>query len=293
MTQVSQHIEISDSQVKLFLGCPRKWANERLLGIKPEEDRTALIFGVGVHQGLEAVHNGDTLASAVKHAQTKIAEFPDFDEDTMRLAPAMVQGYTKHYYPSFCSYWQTVASEEYYEYWPCPQVKIRGYRDNRSQLLGDPQHMSVWDFKTTSYKDGGPLGKTIGTNQQLSLYDISYCRQHGVWPRTHGLIFLQKPKRALIKDCIDQALNDPSLYSAKSEPVTPDVGQFAMSVEDMLVHAGKMMLAIKQAYELHGPMAIDGALANYENCYTYGRMCGFAKSCHAHKPVHRVIAGKV
>ncbi len=289
----STYIEISDSQVKLFASCERRWAYEKLLGVLPKEDRTNLVYGTGVHAGLEKLHLGaGEMESTEACAQAMQKEPGDWDQQ-IELAKAHVRGYLRHYYPIYSTYWQTVASEEWFEYFIDPVVKSRGSRDNRSVMKTDFDHMAVWDFKTTSHKDGGDLGRTIAVNHQLANYLISYVREHGVWPREAGLIFLQKPKNRDHNDCVNRMLTDPTLYSSKSEPVTPAFANFSIAVEQEMAAAGRRMFALKRLYEQQGVAALDAALPDFNSCYQYGRMCGFAEGCHSCKPVHRVMMGDV
>lgn len=290
---LSTFIEISDSQVKKFLTCERLWAYEKLLGVTPKEDRTNLVYGIGVHAGLERLHLGASEQESAEACGDTMQKEPGEWAQQIELAQAAVRGYTRHYYPVFCTYWQTVATEEWFEYFADPVVKVRGSRDNRSVLKTDAGHMAVWDLKTTSMKDGGDLGRTIATNHQLGNYSVSYVREHQQWPREIGLIFLQKPKNRDHNDCVSRLLSDPTLYSARSEPFTPQIANFSIAVEQEMAAAGRRMFALKRLYEQHGAAALDAALPDFNSCFTYGRMCGFSEGCHGGKPVHRVLMGDV
>lgn len=285
---VRQHIEISDSQVKKFKSCEFAWACQYLLKIVPDEDKTNLIFGGGVHAGLEAVHNGSYEQEALDKIKAHFAK-EGGDEKNMRLAQAMLRGYVRFFLPQYCANYRTVQSEGWFEYWPHEKVKVRGARDNISTLIANPSHHGVFDFKTTSFVGGGDLGKTVKTNQQLALYNISFAREYGFWPNEMGLIFLQKPKNSNIETQIERANNDPSLYSMVNEPVDVEAGQFAQAFERIMVNTGLRMLAIAQAFDHMGPSALDNALQNFESCYSYGRMCGFHKGCHSCRPAHHEL----
>src|SRR6056297_1327775 len=200
------YIEISDSQVKLFQKCPRSWAYQKLLKVQPEEDRWNLYFGSGVHEGLEQLHNGDTLEAAVAKAEAKCGKDAPDDAEMHAKAKALVHGYGQHFYPLYLNNWQTIASEEWYEYFPDPLVKMRGSRDNVSTARIDPSYMALLDFKTTGFKDGGDLGRTIKTNHQLGVYNVSKCREIGTWPKEIGLVFLQKPRSNDVREWCRRAM---------------------------------------------------------------------------------------
>jgi hypothetical protein len=286
-------IEISDSQVKLFQSCPRSWAFQKLLKIQPEEDRYNLYFGSGVHKGLERLHLGDDLAAAQNAARAACAKDAPQDGEMAEKAAAMVGGYGLHFYKMYLQNWETTAAEEWYEYFPDPLVKVRGSRDNKSRARLDPSHTGVFDFKTTAFKDGGDLGKNLKRNHQLALYAVSEMRLTGSWPSEYGLIFLQKPRSQDHRDWCQRALQDPSLYTMRNEPLTPEFAWYAMAVEEEMVVTGKQMHALARLFDLHGPAALEQALPNFNSCYEYGRECGFAKGCHSCKPIHRVMQGSV
>lgn len=286
------YIEISDSQVKLFQKCPRSWAYQKLLKVQPEEDRWNLYFGSGVHEGLEQLHNGDTLEAAVAKAEAKCGKDAPDDAEMHAKAKALVHGYGQHFYPLYLNNWQTIASEEWYEYFPDPLVKMRGSRDNESVARIDPTHWGVYDFKTTGQIDGGDLGKNIGRNHQLSLYAVSKYRECGQWPKEQGLIFLRKPRHKTANAWIQQAREDHSLYSMRSEPFGPAEAWYALAVEQEMVATGKQMYALARAFDIHGAAALDLAVPNLNNCVVYNRLCGFAAGCHSCRPVHHVMLGR-
>lgn len=280
-------IEVSDSQIKLFQTCPRSWAYQKLLKIFPDEDKWNLYFGSGVHGGLEVLHNGDYLQAAKQKAIEVCAKDAPDDVEMQEKAAAIIEGYGKYFYPVYQQNWKTEASEEWYEYFPHPQVKMRGSRDNVSSARIDPSYWGIFDFKTTGFKDGGALGQTIPTNHQLAIYGISKCREVNQWPKEMGLIFLQKPRTKNHKDWIRNALSDPTLYSMKAEPFTPAMANYALAVEQEIIGTGLQMLALARIYDLHGTAALDSALPNFNSCFAYGRMCGFAQGCHNNRPLHK------
>jgi len=287
------YIEISDSQVKLFQSCPRSWAYQKLLGIQPEEDRWNLHFGNSVHKGLERLHSGDDLGASQRAAREACAKKAPQDGEMADKAAALVGGYGLHFFKLYQQNWETVASEEWYEYFPDPLVKVRGSRDNKSRARLDPNHTATLDFKTTASKDGGDLGKGLRRNHQLALYSVSEMRITGQWPREYGLIFLQKPRTDNHAEWCRRALQDPTLYTMRSEPVDPDFAWYAMAVEGEMVATGRQMYALARLFDLHGPAALDQALPNFASCYDWGRECGFAKGCHQCKPIHKVMTGVI
>ncbi|NEN88010.1 MAG: PD-(D/E)XK nuclease family protein [Okeania sp. SIO3H1] len=278
---------MSDSQIKSFQKCPRSWAYQKLLKVYPDEDKWNLHFGSGVHVGLEHLHNGDTLENATKETVASCAKEAPDDAEMHAQAKSMVIGYAKHFYPFYITNWQTVSSEEWYEYFPHPLIKMRGSRDNVSVARMDPNYMALLDFKTTGMKDGGDLGKTIKTNHQLALYSVSKCREIGKWPSEQGLIFLQKPRTKSITEWCRRAENDPGLYSMKNEPFTPDMAHYALAVEQEVVATGLQMYALAKAFDMGGVPALEMAIPNLNACFEYGRMCGFSKGCHNNRPMHR------
>lgn len=291
-TKARPVIEVSDSQIKLFHRCPRLWAYKKLLKIDPPEDKDNLIFGTGVHSGLEHLHKGGDVAGALDKCREKCAKEAPKNEVLRNQAAALVEGYSRHLFPIFSRNWHTTGSEVWYEYFPAPEVKVRGSRDLEACAVINHSHEGVFDFKTTAYNDGGDLGKTIPTNVQLSLYAISRCRQTGRWPSEQGLIFLQKPRQKNPQDWIQRAVTDHTLYSMKSEPFTPAMALYCMAVEEGIVAAAKQMHAIARMFDLHGPAALDLAMPILDHCFDYGRMCGFYGGCHAFKPVHKVMSGR-
>lgn len=285
-------IEVSDSQIKLYHRCPRLWAYKRLLNIDPPEDKYNLIFGSGVHTGLEHLHKGASVQEALDKCRETCAKDAPKDEAMRNQAAALVQGYSRHFFPIFSQNWNTTGSEVWYEYFPAPEVKVRGSRDLQACARINPDHFGLFDFKTSAYNDGGVLGKTIATNVQLSLYSISYCRLTGQWPSEQGLVFLQKPRTKNPQEWVQRAVSDPSLYSMKTEPYTPAMALYAMAVEQGIVTAGKQMHTIARLFDLHGPSALDLCMPIFDNCHAYGNICGFHQGCHACKPIHDVMSGR-
>jgi hypothetical protein len=285
------HIEISDSQVKLFQACPRSWAYQRLLKIKPEEDRWNLYYGSAVHKGLEHLHKGDLLKGAVEAAVAVVQKDAPSDAEMAAKAAAVVEGYARLFYPLYQTNWVTLACEEWYEYFSDPVVKIRGSRDNKSAAKQNMAHRATLDFKTTAFKDGGDLGKNLRFNHQLALYCISEYRVSQQWPQEMGLVFLQKPRTDDLAEWCRRAKTDAGLYTMKTEPVTPEFAWYALSVEEEMTLTGRKMFEIARAFDINGVSALNEVLPNYNGCFEYGRKCGFAQGCHSCKPIHRVMQG--
>lgn len=287
--QARPFIEVSDSQIKLFQTCPRRWAYQKLLKIQPEEDRWNLFFGSGVHKGLETLHLGGTLEQAQKDAEACCAEDAPNDNEMHAKAKALVYGYGTHFFHQFSNNWQTTACEKWFEYFPDAQVKVRGSRDNESRARIDPAHLGLFDFKTTGQVDGGDLGRNIARNHQLSLYSISHYRETGEWPRETGLIFLRKPREKVVNAWVQRAREDHSLYSMVSEPFGEDAAWYSLAVEREIVATGKQMYALARMLDLHGVQALDHAVPNLNNCVIYNRLCGFAAGCHKCEPLHETM----
>jgi len=294
-----EKVQISDSQVKNHNRCARRWAYQSVMKIDPPgEDKWNLIYGSGVHEGLEQLHRGNTLAGAITKGCGALKEDGKGEEtqDMFDMLPAMLDGYTRHFLPQFSNYWMTgttaagePTTEVWFEHLLDPYVEFRGKRDLFCVSRNDANHTLMADFKTTSQKDGGELGMTVLKNPQLARYCVSYCRQEFQWPKQVALIFLQKPKLKNFQSVLSAMRENPQLYSMKSEPVTPAFAEFALALEQVDLATGHQMYSIQRGYDERGLDAIDRVPANFDNCRMYGRDCGFIDGCHSGKPFHRRI----
>jgi len=284
-------MQISDSQLKNFQRCPRRWAYQKLLKLNPSEDMWNLTFGCGMHKGIEHLHGGDTVAGAKAAAMAEIAKMPQNTEKHMPdMLDAMIDGYSTHFLPQYLTYWGTTATEQYYEMQLNPSVKCRGYRDLECALLADPSYEAVKDFKTTSMSGGGDLGASVDKNHQLGLYCISKYEATGKWPSTTGLIFLQKPRSKNIATVLQQLRSNSALYFEVTTSVDQAFAAWAYSVKREIGIYGNLMLAYTQAFEQQGSRAIDFVPANLNSCKMYGSMCGFCEGCHSGQPIHQRMA---
>lgn len=286
-------IDISDSQRKDYIRCPRRWAYNKVLKLKTGEDKWNLVFGNGVHTGLEHIHKGDTLQASVQAGYDEMQKDPDKADDMFELCGAMLTGYTTFFLPSFGKHWQTVTTEEWFEYNTDEAVRDRGKRDLKAALITDPDYLGIFDFKTTGSNGGGDLAKFVTRNIQLGQYCMSFYRKTGRWPNETGLIFLQKPRKAkgggFTKAAIEKCRNDASLYYIKRLPVDQEFALFAIEWEKQVTLYGKQMKAIRDRVEQQGTAFLDFVPACFNNCVAYGSMCGYAKGCHSGKPAHTQI----
>lgn len=288
-------IEISDSQIKNFQRCPRRWAYEKILDLSPQEGRDNLILGNAVHDGLEEYTKTRDKIKAITASRDSITKS---DQGTptdlawqIAVVPAMVAGYIQHFFPAFDQEYDFVSAEQWFESTANPMVKFRGFKDLkvRSRKTGK---ICLFDYKTTGMSGGGDLGKQVDTNNQLARYAVAERRETGEWPETVGLIFLQKPH---INDPTAAALKaqtSPNFYYMFKTQVTPRFAAFALDVEKSDVIYGHQMLHYKEAYKRDGKAAIDSVPANYNECVVYNTLCGFAKGCHAGCPAHTLLPTK-
>lgn len=284
-------LQISDSQLKNFQRCPRRWAYQKLLKLDPDENKWNLTFGCGMHKGIEHLHKGDTVAGAKAAAMGEIAKMPHHDERNMpEMLDAMVDGYSTFFFPTYQQYWTTTAVEEYYTMEIGTGVVCRGYRDLKCVMTENPGCKAVKDFKTTGMSGGGDLGATVDKNHQLALYCISEYEATGEWPAVTGLVFLQKPRSKSINTVLQQLRTNSALYFEVTTQVDQAFAAWAYSVKEQVGVYGNLMLAYTQAYEGQGSRAIDFIPANLNNCKMYGSMCGFCEGCHSGQPVHRRMA---
>lgn len=280
-------VELSDSQIKTYQRCARRWAYEKILKVDPNESKDNLVFGDAVHQGLETyIKSGDDLLAAKTAAITAINEGGHSAREwALLVAPAMVEGWAKFWVPRFRARYAYVALEEWFEVYPHPQVRLRGYMDARAESL-TTKRLSLWDYKTTSDKTGGDLASNLSINNQLARYATSWRRLHNEWPEEVGLVFLKKPKKSDLAAACHDAQNNPENYFDRAMRVTPSFAAFALSVERSDVLYGLQMLHFKKLHAEHGAAALDAVPANFNNCEAYGSMCGFSKGCHVGSPLH-------
>lgn len=278
-------IEISDSQIKAFQACPRKWVYNKVLKLDAQENEDNRVLGDAVHSGLEEFIKSRSMDKALKAALDAIKEGkPTNPEHQVILAPAMVQGWVIHFLPGFERDYEYINVEEWFSTAPHPQVHLRGFIDavTRNRRTGG---IHLGDYKTSSQSGGGDLGRTTDFNQQLARYALAWKRLKGVWPEEVSLIFLQKPKQP------EHARTNPDLYYRKSKQVTPAFAAFALDVERSDVLLAQQMSAYRDLIKAQGPQAAEFVPANFDKCFSYGTLCGFAPGCHSGCPAHRSMRG--
>lgn len=290
---MSAPIELSDSQFKTFQGCPRKWAYTKLLGLEADEDKDNMHLGNAVHDGLEEYIKTRDMTKAINCALTALAkDKPTKIEYFKLLAPAMLIGWATHWLPSFEQEYQYVALEEWFTSEPNPAVvRIRGYKDVVA-LDRQTGQRCVFDYKTSSEAYARDLIATLQSNNQLARYATAERRQTGAWPQKIGLIFLFKPKAKDPMVAVENARCDPASYRSVIQQVTPQFAQFALAVEANDVLMAQQMQFYRDQVLQYGPQACDIIPANFDNCFNYGSMCGFAQGCHSACPAHRNLPKK-
>ncbi|MBD3260398.1 MAG: hypothetical protein GF334_01750, partial [Candidatus Altiarchaeales archaeon] len=120
--KVRTSVNISDSAIKDKQRCCRRWAYTRVLKLRPAEDLTNLLYGAGIHVGLEVIHMGGMLADAVRKAKQAAFEEGkqkhfDLEDKHYAYMEAHLDGYTRHFYPQFNTIWETVSCEEALDYY--------------------------------------------------------------------------------------------------------------------------------------------------------------------------------
>lgn len=290
---MSNPIEVSDSQFKSFQGCPRKWAYQKLLKLEPDENKDNMHLGNAAHDGMEEYIKTRNMERAINAALTALLkDKPTNMEYQKLLVPNMLIGWATHWLPSFEQEYEYVALEEWFTSEPNPEVvRIRGFKDVVA-VKRTTRQRCVFDYKTSSEAYARDLTATISFNVQLCRYATVERRQYGVWPAEVGLVFLFKPKSKDPMVAIENARCDPSLYRSLIQQVTPKFAEFALDCERNDVVMAHMMKHYRDQVLLRGPAACEDIPANFDNCFNYGTMCGFAAGCHSGCPVHRTLPKK-
>jgi RecB family exonuclease len=285
---VADPIELSDSQIKNFQKCPRKWAYNKILKLDPDESKDNLILGSAWHDGAEEYILRRDMNSAINLALKGITEGkPTNLVWQLAVVPAMLIGWATHFLPGFEQEYQYVACEEWFTYEPNPEIlRMRGYKDVVAikRAIGK---RTVWDYKTSSPAYAQDLGKSLQSNNQLARYAIAERREKGDWPSHCGLIFAGKPKSKDPETAAYDARTNANLYTKAEQQVTPQFATFALAVEASDLLYAQQMKFYRDQYRLRGPSAMEDVPANFDNCLEYGTMCGFASGCHAGCPAHR------
>lgn len=282
-------IDVSDSQEKLYLRCPRLWGYKKLLKLEVPESKDNLVMGDAIHAALEHYVLHRNVAAAQALAMQKInAGKPENIQWQLQVVPAMIMGWVTLWLPGFEQEYEIIKPEEEFSYFPHPLVKYRGKKDllARKRSTGG---ILLLDYKSSGQKDGGELGEQVSVNHQLAIYSIDHMRKTGQWPAEVGLMFLQKPKKKNILDCINEARLMPSNYHEKIITVTPAFAQFAIDVEASDVLVAQQMLQYRELFRQRGLEAFTYIPPNFLNCTEYGTTCGFAAGCHVGVPCHKTL----
>lgn len=288
---MSDPIELSDSQIKTFQKCPRKWAYNKLLKLDPAESKDNLILGNAWHEGAEEFTLSRDMQKAVNVAAKALVEGENGKPTNLAwqwaVVPAMLVGWATHFLPGFEQEYEFIAREEWFTYEPNPEIlRMRGYKDvvARKRTTGA---RSVWDYKTSSPAYAQDLGKSLESNNQLARYTVAEKREKGAWPAEVGLIFAGKPKSKDPEAAAQDARTNANLYTKVTQQVTPKFATFSIAVEASDLLWAQQMKFYRDQYRLRGPAAMEDVPANFDNCLEYGTMCGFASGCHAGCPAHR------
>lgn len=285
---------ISHSQIDNCNRCQRRWAYEKILGIKPTEDRSAMIYGDAGHTSLlHSVVHGKSYDEALNIGLGVLKDnYNDIDRDKYGLfcdmLPAHMYGYFTFYYPGFNEKYEVIAelSEKRIEVQLAPGVLWRGYIDLvvRNRKTGD---ICILDYKFSSATYVNALEKTIVQSRQLANY--AYIAAHALvnrWPREVGYVFLKKPKRG---QSLKNLTQNPNMYTDRTITLTPQFCNFSMGVIQSDIATGNIMRNWFSLYARHGLKAIDMIPANFSACEKYGSFCGFCQGCHSGKPLHTTM----
>lgn len=286
-------IEVSDSQIKNFQDCARKWAYHKLLGLSESEDKNAMFFGNAWHDGAEEYIKSRSIEKAINAALTALNKDKPTDLETAKLlVPALLTGWVIHFLPGFEKEYEYIATEQWFSHSPNKDVlTIRGFKDAVC-LYRPTRERCVFDYKTSGASYAAELISTLSSNNQLARYATAERREFGAWPKTVGLIFAMKPRNKDIQVACENARCDPDMYKLVKQEVTPEFAEFALSVEVNDTLIGQQMQFYKQAVAQRGPQACDSIPANFGACYAFGRFCGFAAGCHKGRPAHQALANK-
>lgn len=286
---MTEPIDVSDSQEKLFLRCGRLWGYKKLLKLDVEENKDNLVMGDALHSAFEHFVLNRNLAAAQQLAMSKIQQGNVTNREwQLQVVPAMIYGWATLWLPSFEREYEILKPEEEFSYFPHPLVRYRGKKDLRARKRSTGGILLL-DYKSSGQKDGGELGEQVLINHQLAIYAIDEMRRVGTWPEEVGLMFAQKPKKKDILQCVQDARTLPSNYHSKIIPVTPRFAQFAIDVEASDVLVAQQMLQFRELYRQRGIEAFEYIPPNFLNCSEYGTTCGFAKGCHNGAPCHRTL----
>lgn len=287
---MSLPIELSDSQIKSACDCPRKWAYQKLLKLDAQENKDSMILGNAWHDGAEEYIKTGDIEKAKVAALTALEKDKPSNIDYQRmLVPAMLVGWATHFVPGFIKEYEYIALEEWFSIEPNPEIiRLRGFKDAvvRKRSTG---RRCVFDYKTCSDAYARDLRQTLGFNNQLARYATAERRMTGEWPQEVGLIFVSKPKAKDPSVAISNALADPGCYSMAIQQVTPQFATFALEVERNDVLVAQQLQFYRDLVAQRGPGACDFIPANFNNCLTFGTLCGFAPGCHSGQPAHRTL----
>lgn len=287
-------VDVSDSQLKAFQQCMRKWAYNKILGLDAEEDKRAMVYGDGLHNGLEVMGKGGALADMIAAMEKTYSEPEKWKhlvpEEDFALGRAHLTGFVTHFWPVWSRQWQLREAEQWFEYQPVPWVNIRGKKDNTSVSI-TTGGFGIFDYKASSAQYSNTLKQTLEWNVQLALYALDHRRKTGQWPDAVGLIFLMKSSKKDVRDKIKQLREDPGMYQTAIQTVTPRFAAFAIDMEKAYCAQGWLMLSYIRDYLERGPVAMDLIPPNYDSCQGWTDKCGFSSGCHAGCPAHRSLPG--
>jgi PD-(D/E)XK nuclease superfamily len=290
---MSAPIEVSDSQFKTYQGCPRKWAYQKILKIEAQESKDAMHFGNAAHDGMEEFVKTGVMDKAIAASIKALTESkPTNVEYAKMLVPAMLIGWATHWIPPFIREYEYIALEQWFTSIPNPQVvHVRGFKDIVAKKRATGRRC-VFDYKTTSENYMRDLIATLESNNQLARYTMAEWREFGVFPDEVGLVFLLKPTSKDINVACEKARTDAGLYKTLIQQVTPKFAEFAIANEQNDVLMAQQMQFYRDLVAERGPQACDYIPANFDNCFNYGSMCGYAGGCHAGHPAHRNLPPK-
>ncbi len=281
-------IEVSDSQFKSYQACPRKWGYVKLLDLRQDENKDSMHLGNAFHDGMEEYMKTGSMDKAHEAAIKALIESKPTNLDYVKmLVPSMLIGMALHWVPSFLKEFEPVSTEEWFTSTPNEEiVRIRGFKDLVAKHRQTGQRC-VFDYKTSSDMYFRTLASTLESNNQLARYATAERRQYGSWPMLVALVFAIKPKSKDVGVACENARCDPSLYRMLVQQVTPKFAEFALAVEQNDILMAQQMKFYRDLVAERGPQACDYIPANFDNCFNYGSMCGFAQGCHSAHPAHQ------
>jgi hypothetical protein len=280
---------ISHSQIEEFNRCQRRWAYRKVLGLSPDgEDETALHYGDAVHLGLEDIGRSyleGTTSTQPQAALLKVRErLAQLGEHSLvDLAESHLQGFVQHFLPGFLSEWRITAVEREVEH-VVGEMHWRGKIDLEAINQRTGVH-AVFDYKTSSAQYARELTRSITSSHQFANYCISHWRRNGSWPGAVGYIFLGKPRTKT-----PQNMCRPENFFMEVRDVSPQIAQFAISVEQADRAVTTIMAQIRSGVGYYGAGFLDHVPADFGACSKFGSTCGFSAGCHAGNPLHQQIA---